>query len=124
MEGMGERLHQDRHLGHHHLREPGQGSARPETDSVQAPLKIVDIDKLFSEPDREAVRAAVREAEAGTSGEIVPYVVPASDGYAGALWKGTALGALCGPLLALAAYRLGGFWGTHLNLWIGLPALA
>lgn len=83
-----------------------------------------ELEKLFTEADREAVRAAVREAEAGTSGEIVPYVVPASDGYTGAVWKGTALGALCGPLLALAAYRLGGFWATHLNLWISVPVLA
>jgi putative membrane protein len=82
----------------------------------------MDIQKVFSESDLEAVRAAVREAERGTSGEIVPYVVPASDGYAGAVWKGTALGALLGPLLALAAYRLGGFWGDHISFWIALPA--
>jgi putative membrane protein len=83
-----------------------------------------DIRKLFSESDLEAVRTAVREAERGTAGEIVPYVVPASDHYTGAVWKGAALGALLGPLLALAAYRLGGFWGTHLDLWIVLPAAA
>lgn len=84
----------------------------------------MDIDQLFTAADREAVREAVRAAEAGTAGEIVPYVVPASDAYAGAVWKGTALGALTGPLLAWAAYVLGGFWGTHLNLWIALPAAA
>jgi putative membrane protein len=83
-----------------------------------------EIQKVFTESDREAVRAAVREAESGTSGEIVPYVVPASDLYLSAVWKGTALGALAGPLLALALYRLGGFWGTHLHLWISLPAAA
>src|SRR4051812_50188357 len=84
----------------------------------------MDIDQLFTAADREAVREAVRAAETGTAGEIVPYVVPASDAYAGAVWKGTALGALGGPLLAWAAFSLGGFWGTHLNVWIALPAAA
>jgi putative membrane protein len=84
----------------------------------------MDIQKLFTESDRDAVRAAVREAESGTSGEIVPYAVPASDVYTGAVWKGTALGALLGPLVALAAFRLGGFWGSHLSFWIALPAAA
>jgi len=88
----------------------------------------MDIQKLFSESDLEAVRTAVREAEAGTSGEIVPYAVPASDVYTGAVWKGTALGALLGPLVALAVFRFGGFWGSHLSFWlsfwIALPAAA
>lgn len=82
------------------------------------------IDKLISEADREAVRAAVQEAEAGTSGEIVPYVVMASDGYASAVWKGAALGALFGPLIALALFRWGGSWGSQLDFWISLPAAA
>lgn len=80
---------------------------------------------LFTEADLEAVRAAVREAEAGTSGEIVPYVVPASDAYLSAVWKGTAFGALCGPLLAMAAFRLGGgFWGWGGGVSLWLPAAA
>jgi len=86
--------------------------------------KIDEIDKLFSEADLAAVRAAVREAEAGTSGEIVPFVVPASDLYVSAVWKCTALGALLGPLAALAVFRFGGLWATHLSFWITLPAAA
>jgi putative membrane protein len=84
----------------------------------------------FTEADLEAVRSAVREAEAGTSGEIVPFVVPASDPYVSALWKGAAFGALCGPLLALAAFLFGGgFWGVWgwrgaVSLWMVLPAAA
>lgn len=79
---------------------------------------------LFNEADLEAVRTAVAEAEARTSGEIVPYVVDASDAYPGALWKGTALGAFAGPLIAEGIYFLGGFWGGLLPLWIALPAAA
>jgi len=79
---------------------------------------------LFSDADLQAVRAAVAEAETRTSGEIVPYVVPASDAYLNALWKGAAFGALGGPLLALALYRLWDLWGTHLDLWLTVPAAA
>jgi putative membrane protein len=79
---------------------------------------------LLSDADREAVRAAVAEAEKRTSGEIVPYVVPASDAYPNALWKGAAFGALAGPLLALALHRLWDLWGSHFELWLLMPAAA
>ncbi|HYU34221.1 MAG TPA: hypothetical protein VEW48_18865 [Thermoanaerobaculia bacterium] len=79
---------------------------------------------LFSDADQEAVRSAVAEAEKRTSGEIVPFVVPASDVYLNALWKGAAFGALAGPLLALALHRLWDLWGTHLDLWLTVPAAA
>ena len=82
------------------------------------------ISKLFSDADFAAVRAAVTEAEQRTSGEIVPFVVPASDPYANAVWKGTAFGALLGPLLAVALHHLWDLWGTHLDLWIIVPAAA
>ena len=84
----------------------------------------MDLEKFFSPADLDAVRTAVGEAERRTSGEIVPYVVPASDAYLNALWKGAALGAVAGPWVALAVYHAAGFWGTHLNLWIALPAAA
>jgi putative membrane protein len=54
----------------------------------------------------------------------VPYFVEESDGYPAALWKGTALGAFAGPLLAEAIYLLGDFWGGIMPLWIALPAAA
>jgi putative membrane protein len=85
---------------------------------------MTDIDKLFSAADLAAVRTAVSDAEAATSGEIVPFVVPASDLYLSAVWKGTALGALLSPLAALAMFRYGGFWGGSLSFWIALPAAA
>jgi len=74
--------------------------------------------------DLEAIRAAVAEAEKRTSGEIVPYVVEESDGYPSALWKGTALGAFAGALVAEMVYFLGNFWGGLLPLWIALPSAA
>ena len=82
------------------------------------------LHRLFRESDLEAVRAAVAEAERKTSGEIVPYFVEESDGYPGTLWKGTALGAFAGPLIAEAIYFLGDFWGGLMPLWIALPAAA
>jgi putative membrane protein len=80
-------------------------------------------DRFFSQADLDAIQAAVREAEARTSGEIVPYVVERSDEYPSAVWKGAALGALLAPLVAFAVYRWSGIWGIPLAYWIALPAL-
>src|SRR5947209_2862824 len=84
----------------------------------------MESDRFFSEADREAIRAAVREAESRTSGEIVPYVVDRSDEYASAAWKGAALGALLAPMVALAIDRWTNVWGIPLAYWIALPAPA
>ena len=81
------------------------------------------LDRFFSQADLDAIQAAVREAEARTSGEIVPYVVERSDEYPSAAWKGAALGALLAPLVALAFYRWSDVWGIPLAYWIALPAL-
>ena len=78
---------------------------------------------LFSEQDLEAVRSAVAAAEGETAGEIVPYLVDASDGYEGMLWKGAALGALGGGLLGALVHQAAGLWGGGV-LWIGLPSAA
>jgi putative membrane protein len=82
----------------------------------------METDRFFSQADREAIRAAVQEAERRTSGEIVPYVVERSDVYENALWKGAALGALLGPMVALALYRWSDIWGVPMGVWIALPA--
>ena len=78
---------------------------------------------LFSEQDLEAVRAAVAAAEGETSGEIVPFVVDASDAYEGALWKGAAVGGLGAAVLVAVVHAVAGLWGGG-ALWIGLPAAA
>ncbi len=70
-----------------------------------------DLHRLFSREEEERVRAAVNAAEGKTSGEIVPYVVAASDSYEGALWKGAALGALAGPLVWGVVLRTFDIWG-------------
>jgi putative membrane protein len=82
----------------------------------------MEPDRFFNQADLDAVQAAVREAEARTSGEIVPYVVERSDPYQNAIWKGAALGALLGPMAALAIYLWTDVWGWPLGLWIALPA--
>lgn len=80
------------------------------------------VDNLFTPADREAIAAAVTEAEKKTSGEIVVSVVPACDEYAHAHWKGAALGSLLAVLGAAALHDLGGYWGGPLGLWMALPA--
>jgi len=82
----------------------------------------MEPDRFFSQADLDAIQAAVREAEGRTSGEIVPYVVERSDEYPTTAWKGAALGALLGPMAALAIHRWTDVWGWPLGLWIALPA--
>ncbi|HSU80862.1 MAG TPA: hypothetical protein VLR69_00520 [Thermoanaerobaculia bacterium] len=82
----------------------------------------MEPDRFFSQADLDAIQAAVQEAEGRTSGEIVPYVVERSDPYQNALWKGAALGALLGPMAALAIYRWTNVWGWPLEAWMVLPA--
>jgi putative membrane protein len=66
------------------------------------------LEKLFSQQDRERIKKAVDEAEGKTSGEIVPYVVQESDPYAEALWKGgTFLGVIVLATLAFLHEALG-----------------
>ncbi|GMU66566.1 MAG: hypothetical protein AMXMBFR36_28400 [Acidobacteriota bacterium] len=66
---------------------------------------------LLTEAEALAVRSAVERAEALSGAEIVPVVVPASEGYELATWKGAALGALTGLLVAALAAWLRTRWG-------------
>lgn len=75
--------------------------------------------KLLSQADRERIEAAVRAAEAGTSGEIVVQVVRRSDGFAAAPWRLSAFAAA----LALLAAEWTAPWSPLLALF-GLRALA
>jgi len=56
--------------------------------------------ELIAPADRERIEAAVREAEAGTSGEIVVQVVRRSDDFAVSPWR---LAVLLAALVLLAA---------------------
>ncbi|HEX6204011.1 MAG TPA: hypothetical protein VF100_13495 [Thermoanaerobaculia bacterium] len=81
------------------------------------------VDRFLRAEDLAAIEAAVREAETASGGEIVPYVVDASDAYPGAAWTAAALGALALPLVAAAvAWRLDPWGGWP--LWMTLPPFA
>jgi putative membrane protein len=82
------------------------------------------LDDLFSDAATDRIRTAVANAEKRTSGEIVPYVVEASDSYAGSCWLSALLGALGGPLVALALYEWFELWGVPPVVWLLGPVLA
>lgn len=84
----------------------------------------MNVEQLFSQADRDAIAAAVREAEERTAGEIVPVVVEASDEYEVATWRAATLGALTGALAAAVVYGAAGLWSTFIVAWIALPATA
>jgi putative membrane protein len=68
------------------------------------------VSHLFSPADLERVKAAVKEAEKKTSGEIVPYVVDRSDDYEESDWRcGALLGTLTLALFA-ALHRFTSVW--------------
>jgi len=71
------------------------------------------VARLFSESDRDRIRAAVKGAEQKTSGEIVPYVVERSDTYEFAEWRG---GALLGTTIATIFVALHEFTPVWLPL--------
>jgi putative membrane protein len=50
-------------------------------------MALTAVDRLFSADDRGRVRDAVREAERGTSGEVVVVITEASDEHAAARWR-------------------------------------
>jgi putative membrane protein len=73
---------------------------------------------LIDSLDHERVREAVQRAEERTAGEIVPVVVPRSDEYEVATWRGAVLAgllALIGVLLVLQFYS---GWGLG---WLYTP---
>jgi len=76
---------------------------------------------LIREEDASAIRAAVREAESRSAGEIVPVLVEAADDHPGAYWKAATLGALAAATSAALVRPLLPGWGTS-PLWLALPA--
>jgi putative membrane protein len=67
---------------------------------------------LFSDEDRQRIAAAIKVAEAETSGELVPYIVPRCAPYEAVPWRAGVLSALL-MLAVLALARA---------LPLGLPA--
>lgn len=66
---------------------------------------------ILSEHDQERIREAVADAERRTSGEIVPFVVPRSDAYEAAVWKGAVAGAVITLLVAVLVFNFYHGWG-------------
>ena len=81
----------------------------------------MSLERFFSAADHAAIEAAVREAEARSAGEIVPYAVERSDRYVRAVWSAATLGALAGSLGAALARWAADLWGGPLLLWIVMP---
>lgn len=77
--------------------------------------------ELIREEEAAGIRAAVREAEARSAGEIVPVLVEAADDHPGALWKAATFGALVAAAAAALVRPLLPGWGTA-PLWLALPA--
>lgn len=65
----------------------------------------------FSEADKTRIREAVHAAEGRTSGEIVPYVVPSSDAYPVAVWRGAAIAAVLALFVAMLVAQFYVGWG-------------
>ncbi len=68
------------------------------------------VSRLFSETDRDRIRAAVVDAEQKTSGEIVPYVVDRCDTYEFAEWRGGALLGMTVATVFAALHELTPLW--------------
>ena len=87
-------------------------------------MTVLSLDRFFSPADHAAIEAAVREVEAQSAGEIVPYAVERSDHYLDSLWHAATLGALLGALAGAIVHWAGEFWGGPIVLWIALPPAA
>lgn len=72
------------------------------------------IDRL----DRDRIREAVGRAEERTAGEIVPVVVPRSDDYGVAVWRGAGAAVLIALAVVLFTLRMYTGWGLA---WLFAP---
>jgi putative membrane protein len=76
------------------------------------------MERLIHDLDREQIAAAVSKAESRTAGEIVPYVVPQSDEYEVAAWRGASAVALLSITTALMIVQFYQGWGLG---WLYTP---
>lgn len=65
----------------------------------------------FTQNELDQLQEAVARAEERTSAEIVPFVVPASDSYPVAIWRGGGIGTLVGLALCFLAFQIYDGWG-------------
>lgn len=66
---------------------------------------------LFTEAEHQRLQEAVAAAEGRTSGEIVPYIVPASSRYRHVVWKGASFGAVVSLALVMLFFQFYQGWG-------------
>lgn len=66
---------------------------------------------LFSDTERERLRAAVEAAEGNTAGEIVPFILNRSGPYDVAIWRGAAGAAVTVLGVALIVMQVYDGWG-------------
>lgn len=79
---------------------------------------------MFSREDLDAIQAAVREVEARSPGEVVPYGVDRSDAYGEAAWATATLGALLGSVMVAVLHAGLGAGPDEPIGWLALlPAL-
>ncbi len=75
-----------------------------------------NVGTMFRQEDRDRITAAVREAESHTSGEIVPYIVDASDRYEEAEYR-------LGLLSAVLAFCVFVMLRRFTSAWIPLDVI-
>ena len=66
---------------------------------------------IISDDDRLRIKETIRAAEAQTSGEIVPLLVPKSDHYEVAVWKGGGIAAVLALAFAFVIFYTYDGWG-------------
>lgn len=76
------------------------------------------MDMMVDRLDEARIRDAVGRAEERTAGEIVPVVVPRSDDYEMAIWRGTGAAVLLVLLVVLLTLRFYDGWGLG---WLFVP---
>ncbi len=76
------------------------------------------LDRVFSEEDREAIRAATAEAEKRTAAELVVYVADRCEPHPEAAWKASLIGAAWGTAVTALALWLADGWSSSGTWWI------
>lgn len=83
----------------------------------------MNVRDQFTDQELEAIRAATREAEKETGGELVCVIVNRCDTYQAPVWQAAALGAVGGAVAAGIWHSFADVWSLTLLSWILLPSI-